>query len=87
MPHPADKIFTIADREFFFVRASDVQRDGLGLELWEVQNGSDSWIAEVFRNDRKRAIEFSSNAKDIPFTAILRLFAHFEEAVGREFQA
>lgn len=85
MEHQAEAIF-VFDRKFFFQNASDVQRDGIGCELNEIVGDSDIWIAEVFRSDRKRLIEFNSDARHIPFAAILKLFETFETNIDPEFQ-
>ncbi|MDB0527593.1 hypothetical protein LBW56_12920 [Ralstonia solanacearum] len=51
--------------------ASDVQRDGLGLELL---NDSGKVVAEVFRSDANNSLEVSLFDDGLPFVEVERLF-------------
>ena len=53
-------------REFSQLIASDVDRDGLGLELWE----GDEQVAEIFRWDGKRELTISIWKQDLPLETI-----------------
>jgi hypothetical protein len=64
--------------------ASDVIRDGIGLEIWE--KSSNSMIIEIFRNDSKRQIEFFSEKADVPLDLIEKSIEIFNEKIGRDFQ-
>ncbi|MBO9492435.1 hypothetical protein J7384_18885 [Endozoicomonas sp. G2_1] len=75
----------IDGRVFTYTIASDVIRDGLGAELNEIINGKEVFIAEVFRNDTKLKIEFSTFEVSVPYDAIVKLFEVFESKVTREF--
>ncbi|WP_082926671.1 hypothetical protein [Cupriavidus sp. D384] len=50
--------------------ASDIQRDGLGLELL---NKSGEVVAEVFRRDANNSLEVSLFDDSLPFVEIERL--------------
>lgn len=75
----------IGGRLFTYTIASDVIRDGLGAELNEIINGKEVFIAEVFRNDTKLTIKFSTFEASVPYDAIIKLFEVFETKVTREF--
>lgn len=75
---------TIADNDYEFIVASDVQRDGLGIELWN--HPPTEILAEIFRNDAKRVIEFYVDKKGVPLEAIEVLISKFDQHVGRVFQ-
>ncbi|WP_055325966.1 hypothetical protein [Ralstonia solanacearum] len=51
--------------------ASDVQRDGLGLEFL---NDSGEIVAEVFRSDANNSLEVTLFDDGLPFVEIERLF-------------
>ncbi len=50
--------------------ASDVQRDGLGLELLDAKGDV---VAEVFRSDANHSLEVSLFQMDLPFVQVVRL--------------
>ncbi|WP_197338910.1 hypothetical protein [Ralstonia solanacearum] len=51
--------------------ASDVQRDGLGLEFL---NDSGEVVAEVFRSDANNSLEVTLFDDGLPFVEVERLF-------------
>ncbi|MCL9844168.1 hypothetical protein [Ralstonia solanacearum] len=51
--------------------ASDVQRDGLGLEFL---NDSGEIVAEVFRSDANNSLEVTLFDDGLPFVEVERLF-------------
>ncbi len=59
--------------------ASDVTRDGLGVELID-ENGD--VVAEVFRSDRDRTVIVSTFNYDIPLTEMERLISRAKERLG-----
>ena len=75
---------TIDKKEYELIIASDVIRDGIGLEIWE--KSSNSMIVEIFRNDSKRQIEFLSEKADVPLDLIEKSIEIFNEKIGRDFQ-
>ena len=75
---------TVDKKEYKLIIASDVIRDGIGLEIWE--KSSNSMIIEIFRNDSKRQIEFFSEKVDVPLDLIEKGIEIFNEKIGRDFQ-
>jgi hypothetical protein len=57
--------------EYSQIVASDIDRDGLGLELWE---GKEQ-IAEIFRSDREQQLKISLWKQDLPVELIEKLIA------------
>ncbi|ASL76850.1 hypothetical protein OZ675_23350 (plasmid) [Ralstonia pseudosolanacearum] len=55
---------------FRFQFASDVQRNGLGLELLDANS---EVVAEVFRSDANHSLEVSIFQMDLPFVQVERL--------------
>ena len=76
--------FTLENITYELILASDVIRDGLGLELWN--KNENKLLIEIFRNDSKKKIEFYSEKSDLPFEIIEKLLEEFELKVGRQFQ-
>lgn len=75
---------TIAGVDYEFIIAIDIQRDGLGIELWDYPQTE--ILAEIFRNDAKKCIEFYADKKGVPLEAIEELIKSFDLRVGRTFQ-
>lgn len=75
---------TVNKKEYELIIASDVIRDGIGLEIWE--KSSNSMIIEIFRNDSKRQIEFFSGKADVPLELIEKGIEIFNEKIGKDFQ-
>lgn len=59
-------------------------RDGLGIELWN--KDENVMLAEIFRNDKLKTIQFHSVQLDIPLEVLELLIAEFENRIGRTFQ-
>lgn len=60
-------------KDFEFLRfqiASDLQRDGLGMEMVD---SNDRVIAEVFRSDRHKTLTLSLFVEPLPFKAVKHL--------------
>lgn len=76
--------FILNGNRYHFIIASDIIRDGLGIELH--RSDTNECIAEIFRNDHLRQIQFSCWEQDVPFEAIDRLIQEFEVSVERTFQ-
>ena len=76
--------FEVDNKQYEIIVASDVERDGLGIELWD--HGSDLMLMEIFRHDKKKKITFHSGNFDAPFEVVEKLIQDFEERVGRQFQ-
>jgi hypothetical protein len=76
--------FKVGNRTYEIIRATDVDRDGIGIELWD--RDRDKLIMEVFRHDDKKELIFSCDKGEIPLEVVDRFLKEFEERVGREFQ-
>ena len=62
---------TFENRSYELVRASDVGRDGIGLELWDVTNGDrDGPILEVFYFDGSSRMTLSAYSEDLPLPMV-----------------
>jgi hypothetical protein len=76
----------INNRKFYLVTAQDEIRDGIGVEAWEIKNGEKIYMVEIFRNDKKKMVEFTANVKDFPFEIIKKLIEMFNREVSAEYQ-
>ena len=76
-------IFEVDKRNFEIIIASDVQRDGLGAELWDKEKND--LIAEIFRNDDLKTVSFYCEKCNLPFEVIEKLIKEFDKRVGRTF--
>jgi len=56
--------------EYRFQVASDLQRDGLGLECYRQSAAGEELVLEVFRNDSKREYIFSQFSQDLPLSLV-----------------
>lgn len=59
--------FTLDGHEWPFIIGSDVQRDGLYLE---VQNPQGGVAFEIFRSDRKKTVTLTAFQEDIPMEVV-----------------
>ncbi len=76
---------SIIDRKKYRLEiASDIIRDGLGLELWDKKKNK--VLLEIFRNDAKKKIEFFAENVNLPMEIIEELIEIFDQDIGREFQ-
>jgi hypothetical protein len=83
-------VFSINNRHFKIIVASDVQRDGLGWELWEHKDGTDILLSEIFRSDESKTIDYiayKTSDHIIPLEALEFLIGHFNSTGGRNFLA
>jgi len=76
--------FQVENIEYELLKASDISRDGVGIELWDKTAGK--LIAEIFRNDTKRQIVFYCEKVELPYEIIITLINEFENSVGKDFQ-
>jgi hypothetical protein len=60
----------IAGIEYSFVVASDVHRDGLGLECYRVCGETKEQVLEVFRCDSQQQYFFTQFVQDLPLELI-----------------
>jgi hypothetical protein len=76
----------INNRMFSFQIASDVVRNGIGVELYEHINEKKVFVAEVFRNDTACTIEFYAVDGMLPYQVILELQAVFDTEIPKQFE-
>lgn len=57
-------------RKFTSVRGSDVQRDGMFIEVSEQVGSSEHVVLEVFYSDEDNRMTFTAFQKDLPFELI-----------------
>ena len=63
----------MSPHDFKMMTASDILRDGLGVELLD---NSGAVIAEVFRSDRKRTVTITTFSGEVPLTAMQELIRY-----------
>ena len=56
----------ISGKEYGFLVASDLDRDGLGWECYYKAEGQETLVLEVFRNDAKKCFEVNQFVNDLP---------------------
>ena len=79
-----DMNFKVDYRTFEIIRATDVDRDGIGIELWD--RDKNKLIFEIFRHDDTKKLIFLSDKSEIPLQVVDRFLKDFEDQIGREFQ-
>jgi hypothetical protein len=62
--------FTLGGRSYELIRASDVGRDGLGLELWDVTGGANEQVLEAFYFDTDGSTTLSAYREDLPLDLV-----------------
>ncbi|MGN7806027.1 DUF6959 family protein [Ensifer sp. 22521] len=72
--------FETGDRRFILVRGSDVERDGMYLELLDEE--TQRAVAEVFYSDASDAMTFTAYDEDLPLRAIERLIERGKELLA-----
>ena len=77
--------FTIEQITYELITANDVNRDGLGIELWN--KDKNKLLIEIYRNDSKKKIEFYSEKLDLPFLIIQKTLEAFESKIGHQFES
>ena len=69
----------IGESRYEFIVASDVIRDGLGMEMWRVEGGNRVQVLEAFRSDVTGEITFAAYEEDLPFALVDRFVAAARE--------
>jgi hypothetical protein len=77
-------IFEVENKQYEILIASDIHRDGLGCELWDIE--TNQLLMEIFRSDMLKKIQYYSVEINLPFEVIEKLLEVFEKRVGRDFQ-
>lgn len=60
----------VGDRDYTYIMGSDVQRDGMYLELALADDGLEQALAEVFYSDVDGTMTFSGYAPDLPLEVV-----------------
>ena len=64
--------------------ASDVNRDGKGLEIWDTE--TNKLIIEIFRADTEQRIDFYSEKLTVPIELIEKSLGIFNQRIWKGFQ-
>ena len=74
----------IDNKDYKLIIASDVIRDGIGLEIWDAE--TDKLIIEIFRADSDQRIDFYTEKITVPIELIEKSIEIFNKRIGNEFQ-
>ena len=72
----------ILGQEYRFLIASDVARDGLGLECYCNIDGEEKLVLEIFRSDAKSCFEVSQFVNDLPLELYEFVISTAREKLG-----
>ncbi|HPH06181.1 MAG TPA: hypothetical protein PL131_09920 [Methylotenera sp.] len=72
----------ILGKEYTFLLASDIDRNGLGWECYSKVEAEEKLILEVFRNDAKKCFEVSQFVSDLPLELYEYVIATSREKLG-----
>ena len=79
-----DMELKIDNKDYKLIIASDVIRDGIGLEIWDTE--IDKLIIEIFRADSDQQIDFYTEKITVPIELIEKSLEIFNKRIGKEFQ-
>ncbi|WP_346853920.1 hypothetical protein [uncultured Draconibacterium sp.] len=74
----------IDNKDYKLIIASNIIRDGIGLEIWDTETGK--LIIEIFRADSDRRIDFYTEKITVPIELIEKSIEIFNKRIGKEFQ-
>lgn len=74
----------IENKEYKLIIASDIIRDGIGLEIWDIE--TNKMIIEIFRADSDQRIDFYTKKVTVPIELIEKSLEIFNQRIGKEFQ-
>ena len=74
----------IDNKDYEIIIASDVKRDGIGLEIWDSETNRQ--IIEIFRADTDQRIDFFSEKITVSIELIEKSLEIFNQRIGKEFQ-
>jgi hypothetical protein len=72
------------NKDYKLIIASDVIRDGIGLEIWDTK--TDILIIEIFRADSEQRIDFYTEKITVPIELIEKSLEIFNKRIGKEFK-
>jgi hypothetical protein len=73
----------INNKDYEIKIASDVNRDGIGLEIWDLE--TNRLLIEIFRADTDQRINFYSEKINVPIELIEKSLEVFTQRIGKEF--
>lgn len=79
-----DMELKIDNKDYNVIIASDVIRDGIGIEIWDAE--TDKLIIEIFRADSDQRIDFYTEKMNVPIELIEKALEIFNQRIGKEFQ-
>ena len=68
--------------DYRFQIASDVARDGIGIECYRVSSGGEEFLLEVFRSDRDGTLLLHMAVPAIPFALVAHLATIVPQQLG-----
>ena len=74
----------IDNKDYKLIIASDVIKDGIGLEIWDTE--TDKLIFEIFRADSDQRIDFYTEKIIVPIELVEKSLEIFNKLIGKEFQ-
>jgi len=74
----------IDNKNYKIIIASDVNRDGIGLEIYDTE--TDKLIIEIFRADTDQRLDFYSENTTVAIELIEKSLKIFNQRIGKEFQ-
>ena len=74
----------IDNKDYKLLIASEVIRNGIGLEIWDAE--TDKLIIEIFRADSDQRIDFYTEKITVPIELIEKSLEIFNKRIGKEFQ-
>lgn len=72
----------IDNKDYKIIIASNVIRDGIGLEIWDTE--TDKMIIEIFRTDSDQRIEFYTEKITVPIELIEKSLEIFNNQIGKK---
>jgi hypothetical protein len=57
-------------RQYELIRASDIERDGMWLELYDLTANERPEVLDAFYSDATGEMSFTANAPDLPFELV-----------------
>ena len=79
-----DMELKIDNKDYKIIIASDVIRDGIGLEIWDTE--TNKMIIEIFRADSDQRFDFYTEKITVPIELIEKALEIFNQRIGKEFQ-